>query len=120
MPRATAPSVDADPLKLGGRPRGRRSSRHDTKKVVPSERVRKVLAVAEQLELAPAERVELADELLRSAPEPAQEAAEFTPEWTEELRRIAFTSEDGTLGILAVVHGSRSPAYWRSRMRLPA
>ena len=54
---------------------------------MPSERVRKVLAVAEKLELAPAERVELADELLRSAPEPTQEGAEFTPEWTEELRR---------------------------------
>ena len=32
---------------------------------------------------------------------------------------IAFTSENGTIGILAVVHGSRSPAYWRNRMRLP-
>jgi hypothetical protein len=37
---------------------------------MPSERVRKVLAVAEKRELAPEERVELADELLRAAPEP--------------------------------------------------
>jgi putative addiction module component (TIGR02574 family) len=57
---------------------------------MPSERVRKVLAVAAKLELAPTERVELADELLRSVPEPEQQAAEFTPEWTAELgRRLA-------------------------------
>jgi hypothetical protein len=54
--------------------------------IMLSERVRKVLAIADKLELAPTERVELADELLRSVPEPEQEAAEFTPEWTAELR----------------------------------
>jgi plasmid stabilization system protein ParE len=31
---------------------------------------------------------------------------------------IAFTSQGGTVSILAVIHGSRSPAYWRRRMRL--
>lgn len=54
---------------------------------MPSERVRKVLAVAEKLELEPAERVELADELLRSVPESEQDDAEFTPEWTAEIHR---------------------------------
>ena len=54
---------------------------------MPSERVRKVLAVAEKLELAPTERVELADELLRSVPESDKDSGEFTPEWTAELQR---------------------------------
>jgi putative addiction module component (TIGR02574 family) len=53
-----------------------------------SDRLRRVLALAN--ELAPAERAELADELLCAIPEADAEAGELDGEWIAEIgRRVA-------------------------------
>lgn len=79
-----------------------------------SDRLRHVLALAN--ELAPAERAELADELLRSIPDDAVDTAQLSPEWLTEIdRRVAEIDS----GVVKPIPGNEVYAAVRAAIGQP-